>query len=156
MRSVKRRNALVAIVGVGGSAVGGYAWYRYSSGAELRLDPVELSNSNTDPQDIYLRIYDEGRFEYAETHTLGPANERVGGDDTYTSKTLDGEWTETPREYAIVASHEGVEWHLTNAEIRSELDDDDPESDCAHVSVSIAGIHGEGKLNVHISASRSC
>lgn len=158
MRDVTRREVIAGVIASAvGAEVLGYARRRYSTRNDLRFQPVELHNSNPEPQDVYLRIYDDDGFEYDERHTLDPGRERVGEDDSYTTKTLDGPWTETPREYALLAAHDTVVWDLSNADIRSKLADADPESDCADVSISVAGkTPGETSLAVFISASEAC
>lgn len=157
MPNCNRRAVLAGIVGgTGGAGIGGCSWNRYVDRNDLRLNPVRLTNSNTDPQEIHVRIYDDDDFEYAATHTLEASREEVGYEDSSTSRTLDGPWTKTPREYGLVATHDDTEWDLSNADIWSEMEADDPESECAHITASIAGIRGDGSLSVHVSASDSC
>lgn len=160
MPDPSRRDLLAgAIGGLGGAAGLGYSWRWYAAHRrEIRLRPVRLVNSNTDPEEVYLRIHADDGYEFHETVTLEAAEtDRANAEGDTTTRTLHGPWAETPRPYALTAvssvslRNDERGWPLTNAELRAAMADDDPDADCAAVEISVFG-----SMAVHVSASDDC
>lgn len=152
MVDLSRRRVLAgAIGGVGGAGVLGYAWNRYST--RLRLRPVNLVNGDTEPKDVYVRIYADSGYEFQESLALEAAEtDTVNAEGSTTTRTLHGPWEETPREYGLTVVHNARGWPLSNEEIREHIAGDDPDSDCADVSIYVDG----SMFDVQVSASDSC
>lgn len=160
MRDRSRRDLLTgAAGGLGGAGVLGYSW-RWASRRrhDIRLRPITLVNSNTNREDVYVRIHANDGYESHETITLEAAEtDRANADGSTTTRILDDPWTDTPRAYALTAvssvSLRNAEpgWPLTNEEIRGEMAEDDPDADCAEIVISVFG-----SMAVHVSASVTC
>ena len=156
MRDRRRRDLLTgAIGGLAGAGTLGYFWRRRE---KIRLRPVRLVNSNTEREEVYVRIYAADGYEFQDTVTLDAAEtDRANAEGSTTTRPLDGPWEETPRAYALtavssVSLREGEPgWSLTNEDIRQEMAEDDPETDCAAVMISVFG-----SMAVHVSASDDC
>lgn len=160
MADRSRRDLLAgALGGLGSAGVLGYSWRWYSTRQrEIRLQPVTLVNSNTEPEEVYVRIYAPDGYEFHETLTLDAAEtDEANAPGSTTTRTLEGPWGETPRAYALtavssVSLRNGERgWPLTNEDIREDLADDDPDATCAAVEISVFG-----SMAVHVSASDAC
>lgn len=153
MGNLSRRELLAgAIGGLGAAGAVGYSRQMYAARHELRLRPVTLVNGNTEPRDVYVRIYTDDGYEFQDTLTLEAAEtDRVNTEGSTTTRTLHGPWEETPRRYALTVVHDTRGWPLTNEEIRERVAEDDPGSTIANVSISV----NRSMFSVHVSAPGS-
>lgn len=124
--------------------------------AVLRADstpPLTLVNGDTEPGDVFVRIYADSGYEFHGTVALEAAEtDTVNAEGSTTTRTLHGPWEETPRRYGLTAVHRARGWPLSNAEIREDVAEDDPDSACADVSIYV----DSSMLDVQVSASGSC
>ncbi|QLD90639.1 hypothetical protein HWV07_16970 [Natronomonas salina] len=95
-----RRELLTgAIAGAGGAGTLGYSWRWYSTRRdEIRLRRITLVNGNTEPEEVYVRIYTAAGYEFHDTVTLEAAEtDTANAEGSTTTRTLEGPWKETPR-----------------------------------------------------------
>lgn len=146
-----RRKFLTGAIGGAGSAGAlGYSWTWYSTRRdEIRLRPITLVNGNTDPRDVFVRIYTADGYEFHDTLTLEAAEtDTVNAEGSTTRRTLNGPWEDTPRRYALTVVHDTRGGSYTNEEIQEEIAEDDPDSNIAEVLISV----NSSMFSVHISA----
>ena len=97
----------------------------------VRLEELSLQNANGESHRVQLAIESDGDVLHLGTYEL---------DSDGDSRTLDGEWTETPGAYRIHATLDGGE--VRTADVADGMGE---ETDCVRVLIRI---DGDGELAV--------